>query len=113
MTTPEILENCSKEMLENEYMEESFTGYADLQLSVHGLYSHLQKSSEAVSTDLDNQAHPRAPCRRCPLTAGGPHTLTPTQIMNQKLLLQSTDSSQSIMFMLQLLVIVTGPMDTK
>lgn len=26
LTTPEILENCSKEMLENEYMEESFTG---------------------------------------------------------------------------------------
>ena len=58
---------------------------ADLQPSAHSLYSHFQKSSEAVSTDLDNHAHPRAPCRRCPLTAGGPHTLTPTQIMNQRL----------------------------
>lgn len=44
-------------------------------------------SSEAVSTDLDSRAHPRAPLQTLPCKLLVGHTHTHTQIMNQKFFL--------------------------
>ena len=63
----------------------------------------LSEEQQGCQSWLGHHARPQAPFRHCPLTAGGPHTFTPTQIMNQTSASAKSWQSTALMFQLWLI----------
>lgn len=90
-----------------------FTGWADPQLSTHGLHSHFQKSSEACQHWFRQPCSSTGPLQTLPSNCWwATHTDTHTNYESKALLLQRADSSPKHYVRIQFLVI-SGLMDSK